>query len=268
MKTALIVVPAYNESLRLPRLLGEIKAYFESGLQDAEGLQVRFVVVDDGSRADEAVREAELVRQLQLGDAVAFLRLESNRGKGGAVRAGFDLAVRDGLAFTGFIDCDSSVSILEMHRALVCLKRENDANDVAGLIGSRVRMLGRHVERSALRHYTGRIFATFVGLYFQCGAYDTQCGLKLFRTDALVRYLHVPSDQRWIWDTQLLLAMLHGGETIHELPVDWQERDGSKISVGRDSLRMVWGLVKFRRRLRGVVDARSGRHPPDGSARD
>jgi len=47
----------------------------------------------------------------------------------------------------------------------------------------------------------------------------------------------------------LLLAMLHGGERIHEIPINWRETGQSKVSLIRDPLRMFWNLVKFKRRL-------------------
>ncbi len=89
--------------------------------------------------------------------------------------------------------------------------------------------------------------------------YDTQCGLKVFEAGALRRYLEVPSDARWVWDTQLLLAMLGGGERIHEVPINWRETGHSKLSLLRDPLRMFWRLVTFRRQLRtGELEPRRG----------
>jgi dolichyl-phosphate beta-glucosyltransferase len=121
---------------------------------------------------------------------------------------------------------------------------------VTGVVGSRIRMLGRKVQRNPLRHYLGRVFATFVSSWFSQDVYDTQCGLKLFEREALRRHLQIPDDERWVWDTQLLLSMLHAGERIHELPVDWRETGNSKVSLLRDPLTMIWHLVTFRRRLR------------------
>jgi hypothetical protein len=106
------------------------------------------------------------------------------------------------------------------------------------------------MERTPLRHYSGRVFATFVSLWFGQAVYDTQCGLKVFEREMLKRHLDAPEDVRWVWDTQLLLAMLHAGERIHELPVDWRETGESKLSLVRDPLAMIWSLIRFRRRLR------------------
>lgn len=256
---AFVVVPAFNEAGRLRRLLEELADAPESG---AAGLDVHYCVVDDGSRPEQFEAEDALVRGCGLGDRIRMVRLDANRGKGLAIRAGFDIGLAEGFDYLGFIDADGAVPVRELHRALLHLVTAGREAGVTGVIGSRVQLLGRSVERTALRHYSGRVFATFVSLWFGEAIYDTQCGLKVFEREALKRHLDAPEDARWVWDTQLLLAMLRGGERIHELPVDWRETGESKVSLVRDPLAMIWSLVRFRRRLRARgAPRRPAEHP-------
>ena len=257
---ALVVIPAYNEAARLRRLLIELAEYLRSGAAEAAGLDVHVCIVDDGSGQEQFEAEKQLVRGGGFGDEVRLVRLDANRGKGSAIRAGFDIGLAEGFDYLGFIDADCAVPVRELHRALVYLAAANRDAGVTGVIGSRVQMLGRSVVRTPLRHYSGRVFATFVSLWFGQAVYDTQCGLKVFEREALRRHLETPEDVRWVWDTQLLLAMLHAGERIHELPVDWRETGESKLSLVRDPLRMIWSLVRFRRRLRARG---TPRRPPE-----
>ncbi len=250
MPRAHIVVPAYREAARLPALLADIKAYLRSPLLAESGFDVRFCIVDDGSPAEEVAATERALYASNVGSAVTLLALQPNRGKGGAIRAGFERALREGFDYHGFIDADSSVTIGELHRVLAYLATTGRDLGLAGAIGSRVKMLGREVVRDPRRHFSGRIFATFVAVYFGCGVYDTQCGLKIFDARILPRYLDLPIDSRWVWDTQLLLAMLHAGERIHEIPIDWRETGHSKVSLLRDPFTMVRSLVKFKRRLK------------------
>jgi glycosyltransferase involved in cell wall biosynthesis len=261
MHRAHIVIPAYKESARLPRLLGDIRAYLQSSLPAASDLDVRFCVVDDGSPDDELAGTEAAVREVALPESVGLLSVKPNRGKGAAIRAGFERGVNNGFTYQGFMDADSSVTVAQLHRVLAYLVTTGREIGLAGAIGSRVKMLGRSVDRNAIRHCTGRVFATFVALYFDHGVYDTQCGLKVFDAAVLRRYLDAPIDSRWVWDTQLLLAMLHGGERIHEIPIDWAETGHSKVSLLRDPLTMVRSLVKFRRRLR-TLPATAAPRPP------
>lgn len=242
---ALIVVPVYNESARLPVLLDEIAA----GRGAPGAVALSFLLVDDGSSPEEYARTLALVAARKLEGALPCVRLEVNGGKGRAVRTGFERALAEGYDYAGFLDADGSTSVAELRRALDYFA-DRGGTPLAAVIGSRVALLGRNISRSAARHYLGRVFATFVSLLFGARVYDTQCGMKLFRASALGRHLDAPTDFRWVWDTELVLAMLAAGETVHEFPVDWRETGGSKLSFSRDPLMMALRLVLFRFRPR------------------
>ena len=239
----LIVLPAYRESKRLPRVLAEIAA--RPVPNDGAAFDVRFMVVDDGSGPEECEKLLAGIREHGLPQVVSLRRLAVNRGKGGAIKEGFEEGLRSDYDYLGFMDADGSVPVSQLYEALAYL-RERDQTPLAAVAGSRVQMLGREVVRSALRHYTGRVFATFVSLCFGVRMYDSQCGLKVFKAGVLRRYLSIPDDFRWVWDTELVLAMLHGGETVHELPIDWREVGGSKVSFFRDPVIMAAHLIAFR----------------------
>ncbi len=184
-----------------------------------------------------------------LNGTLSCLRREVNGGKGRALKTGFDLALASGFDYAGFLDADGSTSVSELRRAMEYFAARSQT-PLAAVIGSRVALLGREVSRRAIRHYLGRVFATFVSLLFGARIYDSQCGMKLFRAAALRRHLDEPTDFRWVWDTELVLAMLGAGETVHEFPVDWRETGGSKLSFPRDPFMMALRLILFRFRAR------------------
>jgi dolichyl-phosphate beta-glucosyltransferase len=231
-----IVIPVYNESARLPALLDEIAA---------GGSGLAFLLVDDGSSKEDYEKTLALVKARGLEGTVSCVRREINGGKGSALKTGFTRALADGCDYAGFLDADGSTSVAQLRRALEYFAARS-GTPLAAVIGSRVALLGRDVSRDAARHYLGRVFATFVSLLFGARIYDSQCGMKLFRASALKKYLGVPTDFRWVWDTELVLAMLAAGETVHEFPVDWRETRGSKLSFPRDPFMMVLRLIQFR----------------------
>lgn len=233
---ALVVVPAYRESGRIGALL--------DAAPDCRvpGLEIRWLIVDDGGGPVEAEALSRALMTRGLADRAGVLSLPENRGKGAALEAGFARGLSEGADLLALLDADGSASPAELARALARLK---DASELSGVIGSRVLMLGRSVRRRAARHYLGRLFATFVALCFDAPVYDTQCGLKAFRAAAVRRHLDAPLDRRWVWDTQLLLSMLAAGERVEELPIDWAEAPGSKLRFS-DPLLMTWSLLRFR----------------------
>jgi glycosyltransferase involved in cell wall biosynthesis len=167
---------------------------------------------------------------------VDVLALAANGGKAEAVRAGLLHALRSGPAMVAFADADLSAPLAEVRGLQVELDRHPEA---WAALGSRVKLLGRHVERSAARHYLGRVFATAASMALDLPVYDTQCGLKLFRdTPALRDALDRPFLSRWIFDVELIarLAAHAGadvGTRIREVPLEhWEERGSSRISLG------------------------------------
>jgi hypothetical protein len=108
------------------------------------------------------------------------------------------------------------------------------------VVGSRVQLLGRRVERSPLRHYLGRGFATLAALVLDLPIYDTQCGAKLFRSTDVIREAFArPFSLNWAFDVELLQRLLEQqaqGQPIDlrqqcvEYPLEeWIDKSGSKL---------------------------------------
>jgi glycosyltransferase involved in cell wall biosynthesis len=196
---------------------------------------VALLFVDDGSTDQTAARLAEL--SAQAPGRIGWLRLPTNQGKAGAVRAGV-LAAMDGARFVGFWDADLSTPLEEIPRFVAFLEARPA---LAAAIGARVQLLGSHITRSTARHYLGRVFATAASIALRLAVYDTQCGAKLFRVSPLVRTAFAqPFHTRWIFDVEVLARL---GEASHatgglpleqlvvELPLDkWVNVGGSKLN--------------------------------------
>ncbi|HET7600349.1 MAG TPA: glycosyltransferase [Gemmatimonadales bacterium] len=221
------MVPCYNEAARLDT------AAVAAFLGRASG--VVLVFVDDGSTdGTRAVLHRLAERH---GRSVVALRLESNQGKAAAVRTGVLHALRAGAGYVGFWDADLSTPLDEIPRFSAFL--DGHPNLVAA-IGARVKLLGRQIERSPLRHYLGRVFATGASIALRLPVYDTQCGAKLFRAGPLVRVAFSrPFHTRWIFDVELLARLAEAArrtgsppvsQLVAELPLEsWVDVRGSKL---------------------------------------
>jgi dolichyl-phosphate beta-glucosyltransferase len=238
-----IVIPCFNEADRLgvPVFAAAIEARTEWD----------FVFVDDGSTDGTA----NLLDRLRAPhpDRVSVLRLERNVGKGEAVRRGMREALGGGAELVAYTDADLSTPFEELARLIDRLGQDER---LTAVLGSRFRRLGADIQRSELRHYAGRIYATLASLTLMAGIYDTQCGAKAFRSSPrLERALEEPFEERWAFDVELLsrLTRAYGEEgwssIVEEPLLTWHAKDGSKLRPGQ-AIRAAAELLRIGRRHR------------------
>ena len=185
---ATLVIPCYNEETRLR--LGR----FESFL--AASQTTRLLFVDDGSR-DGTRALLQAFCSASHGRA-SLLSLPSNAGKAEAVRRGMLAAADEAVPFVGYWDADLATPLETLDLFLAEFARHAHIDLV---MGSRVLLLGKTIERRAVRHYAGRVIATAVSSLLRLAVYDTQCGAKLFRVTPEVRYAFAaPFLSGWLFD--------------------------------------------------------------------
>lgn len=243
MAQVIIVVPCFNEALRL-----KTDEFCQFTLPND---RLRFLFVNDGS-SDDTLKVLQRM-QAEVPERVSILNLEQNGGKAEAVRRGFQQAFTENPELIGFWDADLATPLYEIVRFVEIMTHRPEIDMV---FGSRVKLLGRSIERNMLRHYFGRVFATAVSLSLQVPIYDSQCGAKLFRNSSLIqRCFEQKFLSRWIFDVELVARYRlekhrrqeqpRGG--IYELPLtEWHDIKGSKVKPA-DGIRAFRELMTIRR---------------------
>jgi dolichyl-phosphate beta-glucosyltransferase len=230
------VIPAYNEERRIPGALEDLARYLE-----AHPLDLEVLVVDDGSIDRTAGRAEEMGRQLGL--PLRVLRLPANRGKGAAVRAGV-LAASGASVLVS--DADFSTPIGEWEKLA--------ATGAAVAIGSRALDDSLvKLRQPFFRQLSGKLFNRLVRLLAVPGIQDTQCGFKLFSTQAGRAVFERTKVDRFAFDVEALLIARHLGYRIVEVPVLWFNSDDSRVSLlgGLHAFLDLFRIaVSTRRRLR------------------
>ena len=243
-----LVVPCYNETHRFrpDEFLQLVRSRSDIAL----------LFVDDGSTDETSVLLADI---LVRGDGqVSVLTLPENVGKARAVQSGVLAAFEKQPEFVGYWDADLSTPLTALTDFLQVLEAHPEIDIV---MGARVRLLGRQINRNAVRHYCGRAFATAVSLALGVGVYDTQCGAKVFRANGLVRQaFNAPFRSKWIFDVEILdrymayvaaTGKASAESRICELPLrTWTDVPGSKLSPGH-TVRAIWDLAVIWRRSAG-----------------
>ncbi len=235
--TAVLVVPCHNEERRLqPALFLEFLA---------EEPSFALLFVDDGSRDNTRGVVEEMIGQNP--DRVAIHVLEKNQGKGEAVRQGMQEALDrfPEARYVGFWDADLATPLWEAPRFSQTMDERPEFDFV---IGSRIRHLGAHIERSNLRHMAGRVFATCAALAVDLRVYDSQCGAKMFRSEVVMPLFDAPFQGRWTFDLELLARQKfrrHRGDHILEIPLkQWIDTAGSQVKP-TDAFGAFWELLKI-----------------------
>lgn len=230
-----VVVPAYNESARLPATLAAMASYLAT-----TPLETELIVVDDGS-ADDTAKLAEEFVANQAGARV--IRHEGNRGKGAAVRTGVLASAGDVVLFS---DADMSTPIADVERLLAVI---NSGVPVA--IGSRAAEHRRLVEvhQPFHRELMGRVFNLMVQAILLPGIWDTQCGFKAFKGDVARDLFAATKSDGFEFDVEVLYRAKRKGLQMREVAVHWRDERNSRVSPLRDSMRMFAGLVRIMRHV-------------------
>jgi glycosyl transferase family 2 len=201
------------------------------------------------------------------------LTLAENVGKAEAIRRGLAHAIDSGASIVGYYDADLATPPSELLRLVDVLDSKSELEFV---LAARVRLLGRHIQRHAARHYLGRLFATAASLILQIPVYDTQCGAKVFRTSPAVREAFArPFRSSWVFDVELIGRLLKGSETAAPVPLsafeemplrEWRDVPGSRLRLFgmlRAGIDLAVVAPRLSRRGRGLAH-RPGNHARSG----
>jgi dolichyl-phosphate beta-glucosyltransferase len=235
-----ILIPSYNEEDNIVPTLEEIADYLSG-----RDFRAEVIVVDDGSSDDTSARTEELKDRFT---SLKVLRYTPNRGKGYAVKKGFE-AARGRYAM--WIDADNSTSIKELDAFLPYMNGEWEA-----VIGSRRMEQSEIVVREpALRIFMGQFYIALCNIILGLGVKDVNCGFKVFdngKTGPLAARLRAPG---WSLDAELMFLMRRKGYRIKELPVRWEHHDRtSKVQPLKAAVESFASLLKIR------LDAMRGKY--------
>lgn len=222
--SASIVIPAYNESTRIRPLLSE--------LSDPD---LEFIFVCDGT--DDTAVIVQDYKENHPDLTIRCLTFPHRLGKGGGVKAGFAVA---SAPFVGFMDADNSTKVSELVRLFRLI------GDHDGVIGSR-HLPGQVLQRKQplCRRIQSRIFNGLIRLLFGLPFYDTQCGAKIFKKEAIDAVLPDLRSTGFEFDVELLWHLSRKGYTLIEVPVIWNDTQDSRLRLS-DTLSMLVTLFRVR----------------------
>lgn len=230
----LLLIPAYNEESRIEPVLREFGAYFRDNYHG----KFQLVVVLNGCRDNTLGVVRKVAAQFP---SISALDFPDPIGKGGALIEGLKLAPTADVV--GYVDADGASPPHAFH-ALVKLIDKADC-----VIGSRwLPGAVLHQAQTRVRQFASRCFHLVVETLFGMHIKDTQCPCKVIRRAAVEKIHSSLRIADLAFDVNLLYSLKHAGFTVLEVPTEWTDKIGSKVtsSLFRSSLSMFLSVVRIR----------------------
>jgi glycosyltransferase involved in cell wall biosynthesis len=230
----LLLIPAYNEEARIEPVLREFGHYFRENYRG----NFQLVVVLNGCRDNT---RGVVERVAQDFPAISLLDFPEPIGKGGALIEGLKLASQ--AEVVGYVDADGASPPHAFHDLV---KRLPEADCI---IGSRwLPGTVLHQAQPWVRRFTSRCFHVVVELLFWMHIKDTQCPCKVMRRAAVEKIHSNLRIADLAFDVNLLVSLKRAGFTIKEVPTEWTDKIGSKVtsSLFRTSLVMFLSTLRVR----------------------
>ncbi|QQR53665.1 glycosyltransferase [bacterium] len=231
-----IVIPAYNEELRIEKTL---LTYYEFFQKQAQGMNFLIIVALNGCTD----KTGTIVKTIKKNNPHITIIETAKAGKGLAIKAGFLTALQDKtIDIIGFVDADMATEpayFMDLYRAL--------DTEYDGAIASRYSK-DSHIfpPRPFIKRWGSYlIYESFIKILFSLFYDDYQCGAKLFKRHVLEKIANQLSMQQWAFDVELLYLCKLYHIKVKQVPTVWYDRSGSKLKLFSGIL-MLWHLIKLR----------------------
>lgn len=229
-----LCIPMYNESSIIKDTANTLHRYMSSNFDDYE-----IIFADDGSRDGCG----KMVEEMSL-PCVRVVGYEQNMGKGYAVRTAMLAAEGDIIMFT---DADLAYGTDVIRQVYETFENNPDAEMV---MGSRNLHKDGYEGYTAIRKLASKVYIKVLSLIGGFKLSDSQCGCKAFRGDAAKKIFSRCEVNRFAFDFECILWAVKFDMKIVEMPVKIINHRESKVSVLRDSFKMVRDILKMKKRIK------------------
>ena len=232
-------------------MYNEVPVIRETALRLHSALEADFGRLPDGSPdfeiifADDGSTDgcADIVRGLSL-PGVRVISYTPNRGKGYAVRTAMLSSLGDVSLFTD-ADLAYGTDIIK-----VFYSKFTEDPSIGLCIGSRNLSKDGYKEYTLVRRIASKVYLRLLSAVGGLKVTDSQCGCKAYSRSAADYIFKRCEVDRFAFDYETLLWARKASFPIAEIPVKVLVHGQSKVSLIRDTFRMLRDLRKMKKRIR------------------
>tara|TARA_B100000676_G_scaffold138456_1_gene137054 strand:+ start:2724 stop:3440 length:717 start_codon:yes stop_codon:yes gene_type:complete len=225
-----IVIPVLNEQEALPICIAKLQNYISNNIEQ----KCNIVIADNGSNDDTPEVSKHLVSEYEN---IQYIRIPE-RGRGLALKTVWSKSESD---IVCYMDVDLST---DLDALPILIDHLNVNHHIA--VGSRLSKTSKVSNRSFQRELTSRGYNFLLKIFFFNKFHDAQCGFKGLRTITAKKILPLIKDNKWFFDTELLLIAEKSGFEIANIPVQWTDDKDSRVNVVKTIIEDLKGIFRLR----------------------
>ena len=230
-----VIFPVYNEADTLSNQIKKFIDYFDINYRK----NLIITIADNGS-TDLTPKICESLLKNKLIDNYLFI---SEKGRGRAIKQSIVSSKAD---IVSYMDIDLSTDLSHFKPLVDSIA--SDRNDIS--IGSRLSKKSKVIGRKKIREFTSRAYNLLIKIYFPKSKIDDmQCGFKAFSREKILKILNLVENNKWFFDTELILLARKYNFKIDQIPVKWTDDPNTSVNIISTAIEDIVGLTKLRLKL-------------------
>jgi len=225
-----ITIPVYNEENAIVNCIEILRDFLHKNVN----FNWTIIIADNASTDTTLDIAKELAKKYS---DVTYNHIDL-KGRGRALRKVWLESKSD---IVSYMDVDLSTGL----DAFPPLIESISSGDYDVATGSRL-MRGSRVKRSPKREFTSRSYNLMIKSMFLSKFHDAQCGFKAMSRKAADEIIPLVQNQKWFFDSELLIIAEKKGYRIKEIPVEWTEDPGTTVNITNTVIEDIQGLMRLR----------------------
>lgn len=235
-----VIFPVYNEGSTIYDQIKKFNKFFDIDFKK----NLYITVADNGSNDNTFTICNDLLNKKLINNYLSI----SQKGRGRAIKQSI---INSDADIVSYMDIDLSTDLDHFKDLVESIYLKG--YDIS--IGSRLSKTSKVIGRKKIREFTSRAYNLLIKIYFpKSKIQDMQCGFKAFSRKKILKVLNYVENNRWFFDTELILIARKFNLKIDQIPVKWTDDPNTSVNIISTAIEDIVGLTKLRLKLLKKID--------------